>query len=122
MGDMSDLRQGFAITQPRYRITTREISKIAPLLLISRASESRFSPMMTRFAPATLIAALMLAGPAAACTVKYKAKQDNPLKLEVGTAELPAEACGSEGAAAAALAPILAAKGWTLLAIVAIQQ
>ena len=70
----------------------------------------------------TLVAALMLAGPAAACTVKYKAKQDNPLKLEVGTAELPAEACGSEGAAAAALAPILAAKGWTLLAIVAIQQ
>ncbi|MFZ1662464.1 MAG: hypothetical protein WAT77_10920 [Paracoccaceae bacterium] len=78
--------------------------------------------MMTRFALATLIATLMLASPAAACTVKYKAKQDNPLKLEVGTAELPAEACGSESAAAAALAPILASKGWTLLAIVAIQQ
>lgn len=122
MGHMSDLPQSFAITQPRYPITTMILGQNPPLLLLSRASESRFSPMMTRFALAALIAALTLASPAAACTVKYKAKQDNPLKLEVGTAELPAEACGSEGAAAAALAPILAAKGWTLLAIVAIQR
>lgn len=68
-----------------------------------------------------IIAALGLAGPAmAGCTVKYKAKQDNPLKLEAGSANLPDDACQSEAAAAAALAPILAQQGWTLLAIIAI--
>jgi hypothetical protein len=62
-----------------------------------------------------------LAGPALAdCTVTYKAKQDNPLQLQAGQMTLPDEACASEAAAAAALAPILAAQGWTLLAITAI--
>ena len=52
--------------------------------------------------------------------MQYKAKRDNPLKLDFGTADLPDEACASEAAAAAALAPRLAEKGWTLLAIVSI--
>lgn len=69
---------------------------------------------------AILATTLLAAGASSACTVKYKAKQDDPLRLEVGTAELPDEACGSKAAAAAALAPLLAADGWTLLAIVAI--
>jgi len=65
--------------------------------------------------------ALLVSGPALAdCTVKYKAKQDNPLQLKAGEAQLPDAACGSKDAAAAALAPILAQQGWTLLAIVAI--
>lgn len=67
------------------------------------------------------LAAGLAAGTAeAACQVQYKAKRDNPLKLDFGTATLPDEACTSESAAAAALAPQLAAKGWTLLAIVSI--
>ncbi|MCV2867552.1 hypothetical protein OEW28_02795 [Defluviimonas sp. WL0002] len=67
------------------------------------------------------LAALTAAAPAFAdCTVKYKAKQDNPLQLKAGEATLPDSACGSESAAAAALAPKLAKEGWTLLAIVAI--
>lgn len=68
----------------------------------------------------TALAAVALAMPAAACTVKYKAKQDNPLQLTVGEAQLPDDACGSKEAAAAALAPMLAQQGWTLLSIVAI--
>ena len=64
---------------------------------------------------------LCLAGPAQAdCTVKYKAKQDNPLRLEAGSASLPDAACASKSAAAEALAPILQQQGWTLLAITAI--
>ncbi|MCT8330917.1 hypothetical protein [Albidovulum sediminis] len=67
------------------------------------------------------LAALTFASPALAdCTVKYKAKQDNPLQLRAGEATLPDSACGSKDAAAAALAPMLAREGWTLLAIVAI--
>ena len=64
---------------------------------------------------------LALAGPAVAdCTVTYKAKQDNPLQLQAGQISLPDDACASEAAAAAALAPILAQQGWTLLAITSI--
>lgn len=63
----------------------------------------------------------VLALPAdAACRVEYKAKRDNPLKLAFSTANLPDDACGSKQAAAAALAPILAQDGWTLLSIVSI--
>lgn len=67
------------------------------------------------------VALLLTALPALAdCRVDYKAKRDNPLKLEFGSAKLPDGACGSKGDAAAALAPMLAQKGWTLLAIVSI--
>lgn len=70
--------------------------------------------------PLALLAGLAAGSAEAACQVQYKAKQDNPLKLDFGTASLPDEACASKEAAAAALAPQLAAKGWTLLAIVGI--
>ena len=68
-----------------------------------------------------LLALAMTALPAsAACRVEYKAKRDNPLKLDFNTAQLPDEACASKQAAAAALAPRLAQDGWTLLSIVSI--
>lgn len=72
----------------------------------------------------TLILALTLAlaaSPAtAACYADYKAKQDDPLRLHYGVAQLPDAACGSAGAAAAELAPRLAQNGWTLLNILSI--
>ncbi len=71
--------------------------------------------------PLLALVALLAAGTAdAACRVEYKAKRDNPLKLDFGTADLPDSACASKAAAAAALAPRLAKQGWTLLAIVSI--
>lgn len=74
-----------------------------------------------RILPLLALVSCLAAGMAdAACQVQYKAKRDNPLKLDFGTASLPDEACASEAAAAAALAPQLAEKGWTLLAIVSI--
>lgn len=67
------------------------------------------------------LAATLAAGSAdAKCTVEYKAKQDNPLRLDYGTAQLPDDACASKETAAAALAPKLKKDGWTLLAIVSI--
>lgn len=65
----------------------------------------------------SLIAALglMLANPALAdCYADYKAKQDAPLRLHYGVAQV-ADANCSPGAAQAELTPRLAASGWTLL-------
>ncbi len=75
-----------------------------------------------RHLPAIALAvSLALSGPAMAdCLVSYKAKQDNPLQLQASQIALPDAACASEAVAAAALAPILAQQGWTLLAITAI--
>ena len=67
---------------------------------------------------AALLAAL-LAGPAqAACYADYKAKQDAPLRLAYGVAEVSDAAC-DPAAAGAELAPRLAAAGWTLLNVIA---
>ena len=90
--------------------------------MISGARARNFPPMMFRALPIlALLSSLCLATAATAnCTVRYKAKQDNPLQLQAGEVTLPDAACASEGAAAAALQPILAEQGWTLLAITAI--
>lgn len=69
-----------------------------------------------RFIP-VLCLALSLAQPlhAAGCYADYKAKQDNPLRLHYGVAAIKGPCSAS--AAAAELAPRLAAQGWTLLNI-----
>ncbi len=68
-----------------------------------------------------LLALALLAAPAAqaACYADYKAKQDSPLRLHYGVAQLPDSAC-SPSAAADVLAPRLARDGWTLLNILSI--
>jgi hypothetical protein len=61
---------------------------------------------------------VLLASPLRAeCYADYKAKQDDPLKLAYGVAQISDGACGNTGAAEAELAPRLAAQGWTLLQI-----
>lgn len=60
--------------------------------------------------------AMGLAAPAAAeCYADYKAKQDDPLRLHYGVAQVSDAACGDSGAADGELSPRLAADGWTLL-------
>lgn len=68
-----------------------------------------------------LLALFLLAAlPAQAeCYADYKAKQDSPLRLHYGVAQLSDAAC-NKGAAAAELAPRLAASGWTLLNILSV--
>ncbi len=57
---------------------------------------------------------LLLAGPAAAeCYADYKAKQDNPLRLHYGVAQIQGEC--SAAAAKAELQQRLGRAGWTLL-------
>ncbi|AWB47127.1 hypothetical protein HYN69_00110 [Gemmobacter aquarius] len=76
---------------------------------------------MTRL---SLLAATLLAlgGPASAeCFADYKAKQDDPLRLHYGVAQVSDSACsGGRGAAEAELAPRLAAGGWTLLNVLSV--
>ncbi len=63
------------------------------------------------------LAMLMVALPASAqCFADYKAKQDNPLRLAYGVAQVSDGNC-NPGSAANELAPRLASAGWTLLAI-----
>ncbi|MBS0564264.1 MAG: hypothetical protein JSR87_07290 [Proteobacteria bacterium] len=76
--------------------------------------------MMHRLLPLVILLLPLAAAARADCTVHYKAKRGNPMQLEAGTASLPEAACASRAAAAAALAPMLAGQGWTLLAITAI--
>ncbi len=66
---------------------------------------------------AVLIAVLAAAPAAAQCYADYKAKQDNPLRLQYGIVELPPEACGDRAAAARHAGAVLAEHGWTLLQI-----
>ncbi|WP_298916809.1 hypothetical protein [uncultured Roseobacter sp.] len=56
-------------------------------------------------------------GFSADCYADYKAKQDNPLRLHYGVAQI--SEC-SKGAAKAELSARLAAQGWTLLNIVSV--
>ena len=74
--------------------------------------------MNSRLTTATLLLALALATPAqAACYADYKAKQDDPLRLHYGVAEVPDTAC-SPGDAPGFLAPRLQSAGWTLLNVI----
>lgn len=67
---------------------------------------------------ASLACVMAMAGSAsAACYADYKAKQDNPLRLHYGVAQI--SACSRAGAEAE-LAGRLTAQGWTLLQVVAV--
>ncbi|MDR7124424.1 MULTISPECIES: hypothetical protein [Pseudotabrizicola] len=65
------------------------------------------------------VLAMALAAPASAeCYADYKAKQDGPLRLHYGVAQVSDGNC-SPGAAQRELKPRLASAGWTLLNVLA---
>lgn len=70
----------------------------------------------------SLAALALMALPAQAeCYADYKAKQDDPLRLHYGVAQVSDGACaGGPGAAAGELAPRLASGGWTLLNVLSV--
>ncbi len=69
----------------------------------------------------TFLMAFTGAQASAACLVEYKAKQDNPLRLEYGTTTVPDSACTAT-AAQPIVAAQLAQRGWTLLNIVSVRS
>ena len=77
--------------------------------------------MIMRTTLVATVLGLALAGAARAdCYADYKAKREPPLQLAYGVAQVPQGACGSKKEAASALAPRLAAAGWTLLSVVSL--
>lgn len=89
------------------------------LLLIIRVFLSRFTGM--KHLSYMLLLVLVLLGPAPAtasdCYADYKAKQDNPLRLHYGVAEV--SNCSKQGATRE-LRSRLAARGWTLLNVMSV--
>lgn len=66
----------------------------------------------------SLLVLIALALPAQAdCYLDYKAKQDDPLRLHYGVAQVPDPLCGEKKAARAEMEPRLAAGGWQLIKI-----
>jgi len=70
--------------------------------------------------PLCIMLSLGLGGPAMAadCYADYKAKQDNPLRLHYGVAQITGPC--AKAAAEAQLAQRLGAQGWTLLNVVSV--
>ena len=69
---------------------------------------------MIRLTLAALIVAMVALPATAECFVDYKAKQDGPLRLHYGVAQVSDDNC-TRRAAADELALRLEANGWTLL-------
>lgn len=88
-------------------------------LLLNNSPKSFMVPSMKKhiLIPGLLALAVLPSLAQAACFASYKAKQDDPLQLHFGVAELPDNACTKAGAKSA-LAPRLANGGWILLSIV----
>jgi hypothetical protein len=74
--------------------------------------------MMKQLLPLILVCLLGGTAAQAACFADYKAKQDNPLRLHYGVAEVTGEC--SKPNAAAEISPRLASDGWALLTIVGV--
>lgn len=73
-----------------------------------------------RLLPVAALTLALLAGAAQAeCYADYKAKQDDPLRLHYGVAEIADQNCDM-GGAERALARRLSQNGWTLLNILSI--
>ncbi len=75
---------------------------------------------MKRLALAVILAFAAALPAQAACFADYKAKRDNPLRLQYGVMELPDSACGNRAAAEPEVRARLAANGWELLNVVGI--
>ena len=66
---------------------------------------------------AGLLTGFLAASAQAECYVDYKAKQNDPLRLAYGVAQVSDHACNNPKLERAELAPRLKAAGWTLLKI-----
>ncbi len=97
------------------------LSNITPLKAPVILNIAGFATTLRPMKHIALSLALTLAltgGAAAQCFADYKAKQDKPLRLHYGVAELSG-AC-QKGAAQDELSKRLAAQGWTLLQVMSV--
>ena len=93
-----------------------DISAANPLEILNNRPKKRRQGGMKHSALSVLTALVMMAAvpaSAAGCYADYKAKQDNPLRLHYGVAEIRGTCTAAN--AQSELARRLAAHGWTLL-------
>ena len=69
---------------------------------------------------ATLLA-LTASAASAACVAEYKAKRDNPLRLDHGTVTVQSSTC-TVAAVQSQVRSQLASRGWTLLSILSVKE
>ena len=88
-----------------------------PLILNNNTHRRMIDLMKHTLIPLCTAVSLLLASPglAADCFADYKAKQDNPLRLHYGIAQINGSC--SNASARSEMASRLAAQGWTLLSI-----
>lgn len=76
---------------------------------------------MTRLCLIVVLSLGLASQASAACFADYKAKQDGPLRLHYGVAEVSDRACErGKGQAKRELSPRLEAAGWKLLNVVSV--
>lgn len=77
--------------------------------------------MMKTFAVslATMMALALAAPASAACYADYKAKRDNPLRLQYGVIQIPDAAC-NKAAARGVIAARIGQDGWQLLTVLSV--
>jgi len=94
-----------------------------PLALILNISplSRKFTVMKNALAIFALAWALSATAASAACVAEYKAKRDNPLRLDYGTVTVPGNTC-TKAAVRSAVRAQLASKGWTLLSILSVRE
>lgn len=75
---------------------------------------------MTRVLAIALLFAVAAQAASADCYADYKAKRDNPLKLQYGVIQLPGGACQNRDRAAKVIARRIGGDGWQLLEVMSI--
>ncbi len=77
--------------------------------------------MKTPLTILALVVALAATAADAACVAEYKAKRDNPLRLDYGTVTVAGSNC-TASAVRGAVAAQLASRGWILLSILSVRE
>ena len=92
------------------------------MLLKNIADGRRFNAMKHRITYLIAATALSVFASAATadCTATYKAKKDNPLRLEHGSLSVPGPC--TKDAVTSKVEAALAAKGWTLLKVLSVSD
>lgn len=80
-----------------------------------------FGRMKTPLTILALVLAFSAQAASAACVAEYKAKRDNPLRLDYGTVTVSGSNC-TAAAVRSEVAAQLASRGWTLLSILSVRQ
>jgi uncharacterized membrane protein len=91
------------------------------LLLNNNSDQAKYTAMKHTLIISALILGLAASTASAACVAEYKAKRDNPLRLDYGTVVVQGNNCTASGVQSAVKAQ-LASQGWTLLSILSVKK